>query len=245
MRRLIAGGCLLALTVACAHAPVRRAQGAPRTDPSAPVATAPAPLKPPLASPFATVENGDVQALVPRRWEFSSIGTDPLRQGLVASPDPKGWGHMDGSVPGLEVAWVDVTRVGIPTDLYYLAASGPAIPAMASSHTCRSDHVAVLVNHRPLAGDPNSPGDYVERGTGTCHKRGHIATRWAYFVAAPGFGPLRQMGIPTSGLYLAVAVVPQSPNAEQRLETILRSAQYGSATIAQLMRAARQSANLA
>ncbi|HEY7280864.1 MAG TPA: hypothetical protein VID47_04640 [Actinomycetota bacterium] len=248
MRRLIAGGCLLALTVACAHAPASPALGAvgvPQTAPPAPVATLPAPLKPPLTSPFAAVENGDVQALVPKRWEATPLETDPLRQGLVASPNPKDWRHLDGSVPGLEVAWVDVTRVGIPTDLYYLAASGPAIPPLASSHTCRRDHVSVLLNHRPLAGDPNSPGDYVERGTGTCHKRGHIATRWEYFVAAPGFGPLRQMGIPTSGLYLAVAVVPQSPNAEQRLDTILRSAQYGSASIAELMRAARESANLA
>jgi len=200
-------------------------------------------MKPPLASPFVPIENGDVQALVPKKWEAASIGTDPLRQGLVASPNPKAWHDMDGSVPGLEVSWVDVTRVGIPTDLYYLAASGPAIPAMASSRRCHRVHVSVLLNHRPLAGDPYSPGDYVERGTGTCRQRGH-ATRWAYFVAAPGYGPLREMGIPTSGLYLAVAVVPQSPTAEKRLETLLRSAQYGSASVAELMEAARQSAQL-
>ena len=101
----------------------------------------------------------------------------------------------------------------------------------------------MLVNHRPLAGDPSSAGDYVERGYGTCRHRGH-ATRWAYFVAAPGFGPLRQLGIPTSGLYLAVAVVPESPSAEKRLQTIIRSAQYGSASVAELMQAARQSAQL-
>jgi len=195
------------------------------------------------ASPFATVENGEVHALVPRQWEEASIATDPLRQGLVASPDPKAWDEMDGSVPGLEVSWVDVTRGGIPTDLYYMAASGPAIPGLVSSHRCHRVHVSVLVNHRPLAGDPYSPGDYVERGSGTCHRRGRN-TRWAYFVAAPGFGPLRQLGIPTSGLYVAVAVVPESPFAEKRLQTIIRSAQYGSASVAQLMQAARQSAQL-
>jgi len=203
----------------------------------------PVDLKPPLTSPFVPIENGDVQAFVPKQWESSSIATDPLRQGLVASPDPKAWGDMDGSVPGLEVAWVDVTRLGIPTDLYYLAASGPAIPAMASSRRCHRVHVSVLLNHRPLSDGPYSPGDYVERGTGTCHARGR-ATRYAYFVAAPGFGPLREMGIPTSGLYLAVAVVPQSPNAEKRLQTLLRSAQYGSASVGDLMQAARQSAQL-
>jgi hypothetical protein len=200
-------------------------------------------MKPPITSPLATVEKGSVQALVPKQWEAASLDTDALRQGLVASPDPKAWDDMDGSVPGLEVAWVDVSRVGIPSDLYYLAASGPAIPAMASSRTCHRVHVSVLVNHRPLADDPGSPGDYVERGTGTCHHRGH-ATRWAYFVAAPGFGPLRQLGIPTSGLYLAVAVVPQSPWAEKRLQTLIRSAQYGSASVGDLMQAARQSAQL-
>jgi hypothetical protein len=150
---------------------------------------------------------------------------------------------MDGSVPGLEVAWVDVRKVGIPSDLYYLAASGPAIPPMASSESCHRVRHAVLLNHRPFAGDPFSPGDYVERGSGTCHRRGHD-TRWAYFVAAPGFGPLRNLGIPTSGLYLAVAVVPQSPNAEKRLQILIRSAQYGTATVAELMRAARLSAQL-
>jgi hypothetical protein len=199
--------------------------------------------KQPLAAPFATVETGPVQALVPKSWETASIDMSSLRQGLVASPHPKRWGQMDGMVPGLEVAWVDVTEVRIPSDLYYLAASGPAIPAMVSSRTCERVHMTVLVNHRPLAGDPNSFGDYVERGTGTCHQRGH-RTRWAYFVAAPGFGPLRQLGIPTSGLYLAVAVVPESPSAEKRLQTILRSAQYGSASVAELMQAARQSAQL-
>jgi len=197
----------------------------------------------PLAAPFATVETGPVQALVPKQWESVSIDMDSLRQGLVASPHPKRWGHMDGTVAGIEVTWVDVTRVGIPSDMYYFAAAGPAIPSVVSSQTCQREHFTVLVNHRPLADDPYSPADYVERGTGTCQQRGHY-TRWAYFVAAPGFGPLRQLGIPTSGLYLAVAVVPESPSAEKRLQTIIRSAQYGSASVAELMQAARQSARL-
>lgn len=233
----------MALTVGCAHASGRHPAGrAPSLAPDS--AAGPALSKQPLAEPFATVETGAVQALVPRRWEASSIDADgSLREGLVASPDPRGWAHMDGSVPGLEVAWVDVTRVGIPTDLYYLAASGPAIPGLSSSQGCHRQHHHVLLDHRPFAGDPFSPGDYVERGSGTCHHRGR-ATQWAYFVAAPGFGPLRQMGIPTSGLYLALAVVPQSPTAEKRLQTLIRSAQYGGASVGDLMRAARMSSQL-
>lgn len=233
----------MALTVGCAHASARHpAARAPSVAPAP--GSRPVTSKQPLAEPYARVETGAVGALVPRRWEASTIDADgSLRQGLVASPDPRHWGQMDGTVPGLEVAWVDITRVGIPSDLYYLAASGPAIPALASTKGCHRQHHIVLLDHRPFAGDPFSPGDYMERGSGTCHREGH-ATRWAYFVAAPGFGPLRQMGIPTSGLYLAVAVVPQSPTAEHRLQILLRSAQYGSASVAQLMHAARMSAQL-
>lgn len=240
VRRAIAVGCLLALTVGCAHASPRHALAPP----PAPVpGTTPAGHPEPLVAPYARIETGPIRALVPKAWASQSIDLDSMRQGLVASPHPKRWDQLDGTVPGLEVAWVDSTRVGIPSDLYYFAAAGPAIPAMASSRTCSRDHFSVLVNHRPLAGDPFSPGDYVERGYGTCRHRGH-ATHWAYFVAAPGFGPLRQLGIPTSGLYLAVAVVPESPSAEKRLQTIIRSAQYGSASVAELMQAARQSAQL-
>jgi hypothetical protein len=229
----------MALTVGCAHTSGRHPGARPPRAAPRPITS-----KQPLAEPNATVETGAVQALVPRQWEASSIeGNGSLRQGLVASPDPRRWGQLDGSVPGLEVAWVDVTRVRIPSDLYYLAASGPAIPAMASSLGCHRQHHHVLLDHRPFAGDPFSPGDYVERGSGTCHRRGRD-TQWAYFVAAPGFGPLRGMGIPTSGLYLAVAVVPRSPTAERQLQTMIRSAQYGSASVAQLMQAARMSAQL-
>ena len=41
--------------------------------------------------------------------------------------------------------------------------------------------------------------------------------RWAYVVAAPGFGPVRQVGIPTSGLYVVIAVV-SGPNADRLLQ---------------------------
>jgi len=231
VRRLIAGWCLLGLTVACAHAQ----SGHPRS---------PLHQHPLVAPRYAVVGAAHVAATVPKRWHAAELESQgSLRHGLVASPDPRRWDDMDGSVPGIEVAWVDVNRVRIPSDLYYLAAAGPAVPRMVSSTTCRRVQVHVVVNHKPFAGDPFSPADYVERGSGTCRRPGRD-TRWAYFVAAPGFGPLRDLGIPTSGLYVAVAVVPDSPTAEKRLQTMIRSAQYGTATVAQLLRAARVSARL-
>ena len=242
MRRTIAGWCLLALTAACTRAPAHGPGPLPAPDTT--WASVPGSLKPPPPTPFATVDAGGVEAVVPKRWRasvFDSGGS--LRQGLVASPDPSQWGRSDGAVPGLELTWVNRDKVRIPSDLYYLAASGPAIPNVASSRDCRREQVHVLVNHRPFSGDPFSPGDYVERGSGTCHRRGHV-TRWAYFVAAPGYGPLRNLGIPDAGLYIAVAVVPDSPTAEHRLQIMVRSAQYGTATIAQLLAAARVSARL-
>jgi hypothetical protein len=233
VRRLIAGWCLLALTVACAHA-----------RPSPPRTPLPFATQPAAGAPYEVVGSGDVEATVPKKWQAAGLSGDgSLRQGLVASPDPARWDDMDGSVPGIEVAWVDANRVGVPSDLYYLAAAGPAVPRLVSSSTCHRVHVHVVVNHKPFAGDPFSPADYVERGSGTCHRPGNN-TRWAYFVAAPGFGPLRDLGIRTSGLYVALAVVPDSPTAEKRLQTMLRSAQYGSATVAQLLAAAKVSARL-
>jgi len=235
---------MLALTAACTHVRPGDAGAAPRRAPSVEPVPSAAPIAHPLHSPYETVDAGGVQALVPRKWEATALlGDGILRQGLVASPDPDSWEELDGSVPGLEVSWVDRELVGIPSDLYYLAASGPAIPGLVSADWCRREHVAVLLNHQPFADDPSSPGDYVERGSGYCHRQGHV-TRWAYFVAAPGFGPLRNIGIASSGLYVTVAVVADSPTARERLHTMVRSAQYGTASVAQLLKVARLSARL-
>ena len=58
---------------------------------------------------------------------------------------------------------------------------------------CRALSEHVIVDHRPsfFTGEAGSAGDYVARGEGTCEVGGTL-TRWAYFVAAPGFGPVRQ-----------------------------------------------------
>src|SRR2546425_970460 len=68
-------------------------------------------------------------------------------------------------------------------------------------------HGQALTDHPPeLSGLKFSPGDYVVTARGTCHGS-EGPTKWAYVVAAPGFGPVRQVGLPSSGLYVVLAVV--------------------------------------
>ena len=187
-----------------------------------------------------------VHARVPRHWQAAPLSaSESISRGLVASPDLERWQRMDGTVPGLEAEWVDVASVGIPSDFYYLAAKGPAIPRLASLDSCRAKEAVVILNHRPaFAGDPRSPGDYAVRGTGTCRTEDGDATRYAYFVAAPGFGPVRHVGIPNSGLYIVIAVVRNDPDAPRRLHRMLMSARFDRTSVFGLLNAARRSAQL-
>jgi hypothetical protein len=196
----------------------------------------------PHPSPYTPVMEGDVHALIPHQWaEVPIQSSASIREGLMASPDLERWDRLDGSVPGLEIAWVDAGRLGIPSDYYYLAANGPAIPRIASSPTCTASQ-DVILDHRPeYGGLRDSPGDYVASGGGTCRLNGAV-NRWASFVAAPGYGPLREMGIRSSGLYTAFAVLPDGPDADRKLHTLLLGAGFGSASVGELMAAAREAA---
>jgi hypothetical protein len=240
MRRLIAGCCAAVFAAACSRLP----------DTATPIA-AEAPAVPVIQlqsppTPYAEVSWGRVHAIVPKEWSAAAIeGTGVLSRGVVASPDVRRWNLMDGSVPGLEAAWVDLARGGIPTDYYYLAARGTAIPPVATAQTCQSHAPRVIVNHRPaFDGDINSLGDYAVRGTGQCDAPDRGPTRYSYFVAAPGYGPVREVGIPTSGLYVVVAVVRQSPYAGERLHTMLMSARFDRTSVAGLLKAAQRSNQL-
>lgn len=192
-------------------------------------------------SPFTEVTAGPVRALIPDRWRPALAG-DPEgpQEGLIASPHPREWDRMDGSVEGMAAVWVDVARVGVPSDYYYLAATGPALSRLTRSDDCHPIRRRVIVDHRPtfFAGPPESPGDYVARGQGTCTVGG-TPTRWAYFVAAPGYGPVRRVGIPSSGLYVVVAVLPDSRQAPRMLEKLLLGTQFGGAGVADFIAAAK------
>jgi hypothetical protein len=192
-------------------------------------------------SPFSEVTAGEVHALIPDDWQAVAAGT-ALHEGFFASPRPDAWPRMDGSVAGMSATWVDATRVGVPSDLYYLVARGPALGRLTHSPSCRAISQRVIADHRPtyLTGD-ESVGDYIARGEGTCLARG-IPTRWAYFVAAPGFGPAREVGIAASGLYVVVVILPDSRRASDRLQTLLRETTFGGASVRDFIAAAHVAA---
>jgi hypothetical protein len=193
-------------------------------------------------SPYREVVAGPVRAVLPDAWRprvVSSL-TDP-RQGLVAGPTRDTWTGGRPPLEGYAAMWVDGTRVGVPSDYYYLAATGPALDLITRSERCTSTHSTTFVNHRPsfsgTAAEP-SAADFVQRGRGTC-EIGESAARWAYFVAAPGYGPIRQVGIPTSSLYVVVAVVPDSRRAPQQLLRILDATTFAGASVPDMIAAVR------
>ena len=231
MRRVI-GYVLITL----AAAGCRDATGASTTLPSAPVLQIRE-----SPSPFQEVTAGQVSAMIPDAWHPLPAGdAEDVQEGLIAGPRPKDWVHEGAPAEGLAAVWVDGTRVGVPSDYYYLAATGPALEMITHSPRCSATRQTIIVDHVPTfaAGTPNSPGDYIARGQGTCSV-GDTPTRWAYFVAAPGFGPAREVGIPSSGLYVVVAVLPDSPHAAALLGKLLLRTEFGGASMSDFIAAAR------
>lgn len=192
----------------------------------------------PSPTPFTQVHAGGVSGIVPDGWEAHPAATAGFRAGFLASPQPDRWRRMDGGVPGMSATWVDATRVGVPSDFYYLAASGPLLSGLTDSKRCSHESYRVVVDRRPdLTSARPSVGDYVARGEGTCEVRG-VATRWAYFVAAPGFGPVHEVGIPASGLYVVVAVAPEGARAASLVDRLIRHTSFGGASVRDLVEVA-------
>ncbi len=190
-------------------------------------------------SPYAQVAVGPVHAFVPTGWQTVPVGSpDNIRGGFIASPEPDAWRHMDGSITGMTASWVDATRVGVPSDFYYLAARDLLLSRLRAGAGCRVLSQRVFSDNLPTLahGRLSSPGDYVARGEGTC-RVGAGPTRWAYFIAAPGFGPVRRMGIPNSGLYVVVAIVQNSARAGVQLRKLIAGTSFGGAAVADLVAA--------
>jgi hypothetical protein len=191
------------------------------------------------ATPYTNVTAGDVHALIPDGWEPRLAGTDgSFERGFMASPPAEG---ARGRVAaGMAAVWIDGTRVGVPSDYYYLAARNAAVGRMTGTGECDALAPTIYADHRPSYADggAHSPGDYVAVGGGVC-SRSSEPTRFAYFIAAPGYGPLHRVGIPASGLYMVVAVVPDGPRAPRILRTLLEGTQFGTASVDDLIRAAK------
>jgi hypothetical protein len=192
-------------------------------------------------APYVLITAGPVSGLVPEGWSAVAAERADPRLGFVASPRASGWHSIDGGSAGVAATWVDAAEVGVPTDVYYLAASGPLLSSLVSSPGCRAEREVVVVNNVPsfVDGVPTSPGDYVVRAEGVCAQPDGTSMRWSYFIAAPGYGPAKWVGIPGSGLYVAVAVTRDTPRADERLSQLLGSVRFGDAKIRDLMRAAR------
>lgn len=185
------------------------------------------------------VAAGRVRALVPNGWEVQRIGSaDTHRIGFKASSSLDEWKATKGRSQGLEAYWVDAADIGVPTDYYYLAASGPASRRLSAKGDCHSTDRRVLLDDRPRFDRRiDSPGNYVAMATGTCRTR-ESTTRWASFVAAPGYGPVRKLGIPESGLYYVLVVVDESPRATDRIGRLLESVSFGGTPVTDFLRVA-------
>ncbi len=184
------------------------------------------------------VSAAGVETMLPPKWEFRPIpDTGGHRLGIQASEELLGMIPTDLRHPGLEAYWVDATEVGVPSDYYELAARGPLSDAAPGCDT-EARREAVSPRHAP--GDLEMwPGQYVTMATGTCPSRTTAAdTRWASFVAAPGFGPSRALGIPHSGLYVVRASVPHGPDAERRLRTLMSGVSFGGTPLRDFLAAA-------
>ena len=200
-------------------------------------AAQPGPLflaSPARAGPLQHVGSDGVEALIPPRWEFRPLPlTEAHRRGIQASTDLNGWSPADLRRPGLEAFWVDATEVGVPSDYYELAARGPALSVLDAVPGCHSETRRMVEPH------PHAPypGHFVAAVIGTCGADAGD-TLWASVVAAPGFGPVHEVGIPQSGLYVVRASVSQGPTAEERLGRLVYGVSFGGTSVPEMLVAA-------
>jgi hypothetical protein len=178
-----------------------------------------------------------VEAFVPPRWEYRPLSrmSATARKGIEArSGETPGSQPFDVRNPGLQAYWVDATQIRVPSDYYSLAARGPLMDRLSGLRDCRTESADVLIGrgHRadPLAG-------YLATTSGRCDTE-QVDTLWAAVVAAPGFGPVRDLGIPQSGLYFVQVSVRDGPGAEDRLGHLMEHISFGGTPIAEFPAAA-------
>jgi hypothetical protein len=181
-----------------------------------------------------------VEILVPTAWRARPIpSAHAHRHGLTASVDLGEWDARRIRAAGVEAYWVDATIVGVPTDYYYLVARGPALDRFAGRPHCRATQQHVYLDDHPRS-SADAGGGFMAVASGRCRNDRHTktATRWTSFVAAPGFGPVRELGIPQSGMYYAVVVVEEGPTAGADMERLLSSVTFGGTPVNTFLEAA-------
>jgi hypothetical protein len=191
----------------------------------------------PIVTDLRLVSVDGVQAFVPPRWEdrpLSQMSAAP-RKGIEARGGRvHEWQPFDVRNPGLQAYWVDATEIRVPSDYYSLAARGPLMDGLSGLRDCRTESANVLIGrgHRadPMAG-------YLATTSGRCDTE-RVDTRWAAVVAAPGFGPVRDLGIPESGLYFVQVSVRDGPRAEDRLGHLMGLISFGGTPITEFPTAA-------
>lgn len=187
-------------------------------------------------SPFSEVRTGLVRAVIPQDWQAERLPSSTVQEGFVASPRIDRFERGTGTVQGIEAFWIDVAKVGLASDYYYLIARNGGPASLMASKRCTYSR-KVLLDHEPdFTRTRYSPGDYVATASGTCMTRHHSA-RWAYVVAAPGYGPMRDVGLPNSGLYVVLAVVT-GRHAERVLKEMIQGARFGETSVSQIVKAA-------
>lgn len=188
-------------------------------------------------SPLVQVEVGGVRAVFPKSWRAEPLSRSGVpREGFVASPKISDWNRGRAGVQGIEAYWVSLGRIGAPSAYYYLAARNARLVATRTSG-CTLARRRVLIDNPPdFIGNQFTQSDYIASARGTCVRHGH-STQWAYVVAAPGFGPASEVGIPTSGLYVVVAEVG-GPRAGLLLKEMLEQTSFGGSSIKEIMHAA-------
>jgi hypothetical protein len=181
-----------------------------------------------------------VKTLLPPKWEFRPLpeSRGEHRRGVEASETMLGMIPTDLRQPSLEAYWVDATTVGVPSDYYRLAARGP-IHDLLRAPGCSPDRRSVARS----PADVLRTGQYVATVTGSCSVWSG-SVRWASFVAAPGFGPVRTLGIPRSGLYVVRASVPDGPEADRQLRLLMDGVSFGGTSVGEFLTAAGLPPNL-
>ena len=192
---------------------------------------------PAAAAPLRTVAAAGVSARVPSDWEVQPIDGDAaFLRGIQASTNLDRWSAGRGGGQGIRAYWVDATQIRLPSDYYVLAARGPAMDSLPGEDRCRSEdnHVFLGQGHS----HEDWPTGYLATARGTCDTA-NGDTRWAAFVAAPGFSELRSMGIPQSGMYFAIAAVPRGPGDDRILDRMLAGVSFGETQVSEFLQAAK------